>query len=207
MDITNLVVGQKIKSLRLELGESMEKFGERFNTSKGTVNNWEKGRNLPNNQNLVKIAKLANSTVGDFLFSIPDKNRKIVFDKYIDENIKDPEEKEFIKNNFFHSSDIKNDPLMKDFTELENSSSYWEIHLESVKDDFKIKKMLETSSPIQIMEYISSKIHTDFFEALSILTGLLGSYNFIQSLKTENEKKTFRGLILKFQFKKQTIDN
>ena len=173
MDITNLVVGQKIKSLRLELGESMEKFGERFNTSKGTVNNWE----------------------------------KIVFDKYIDENIKDPEEKEFIKNNFFHSSDIKNDPLMKDFTELENSSSYWEIHLESVKDDFKIKKMLETSSPIQIMEYISSKIHTDFFEALSILTGLLGSYNFIQSLKTENEKKTFRGLILKFQFTKQSIDN
>lgn len=35
-------VGARIKDIRLSLGESMEQFGARFNTSKGTVNNWEK---------------------------------------------------------------------------------------------------------------------------------------------------------------------
>lgn len=40
-------VRKQIRSLRLSLGETMEEFGTRFNTSKGTINNWEKGRNLP----------------------------------------------------------------------------------------------------------------------------------------------------------------
>lgn len=56
-------VGARIKDIRLSLGESMEQFGARFNTSKGTVNNWEKGRNLPNKENLKKIADLMHKSV------------------------------------------------------------------------------------------------------------------------------------------------
>ncbi|MGT2933139.1 helix-turn-helix domain-containing protein [Streptococcus catagoni] len=62
-----MTVGDKIKTIRLNLGETMEEFGERFGTSKDTVNNWEKGRNVPNRDNLLRIAKLTNQTVSDFL--------------------------------------------------------------------------------------------------------------------------------------------
>ena len=55
--------GERIKDIRLELGETLEEFGERFNTSKVTVFNWEKGRNLPNKSNLKKIAEIGGTTV------------------------------------------------------------------------------------------------------------------------------------------------
>lgn len=59
----NSQTGQKIKQIRLNKGMTLEEFGELFSASKGTVNNWEKGRNLPNKENLLKIAQLANTTV------------------------------------------------------------------------------------------------------------------------------------------------
>lgn len=58
-------IGEQIKSIRLELGETLEQFGERFNTSKATVFNWEKGRNLPNKSNLKKIAEIGGVSVGE----------------------------------------------------------------------------------------------------------------------------------------------
>lgn len=60
-------IGSKIKEIRLSLGESMEEFGRRFNTSKGTVNNWEKDRNFPNKANLKKIADIAGISVNKLL--------------------------------------------------------------------------------------------------------------------------------------------
>ena len=60
-------VGVRIKDIRMEKGMSMEEFGKRFNTSKATVNNWEKGRNLPNKENLKIIADLAGITVQKLL--------------------------------------------------------------------------------------------------------------------------------------------
>lgn len=43
-------VGNRIKSIRKEKGLTMEEFGKKLNTSKGAVNNWETGKNLPNNE-------------------------------------------------------------------------------------------------------------------------------------------------------------
>ena len=60
-------VGKQIRNLRLSLGETMEEFGTRFNTSKGTINNWEKGRNLPNKENLLKIANLLDISVEELI--------------------------------------------------------------------------------------------------------------------------------------------
>lgn len=67
METNKKQVGMRIKDIRLSLGESMEEFGKRFDTSKGTVNNWEKGRNLPNKSNLLKIAKLGKMTPSELL--------------------------------------------------------------------------------------------------------------------------------------------
>ena len=59
--------GEKIKEIRLGLGETMEEFGTRFNTSKGTVNNWEKGRNLPNRKNMKMIAEMDNQPIASVI--------------------------------------------------------------------------------------------------------------------------------------------
>lgn len=60
-------VGQRINKIRLSLGETMEVFGKRFGTSKGTVNNWEKDRNMPNKENLKVIADIGNITVEELI--------------------------------------------------------------------------------------------------------------------------------------------
>ena len=63
-------VGQKIKAIRLERGETMEKFGRNFNqnANRGLVSGWENGRYLPNPERLKKISELGNTTV-DYLLN------------------------------------------------------------------------------------------------------------------------------------------
>lgn len=61
------IIGQRIKTIRLDSGLTMEQFGKLFNTSKGTVNNWEKGRNLPNKENLVIISEMGGQSVTELL--------------------------------------------------------------------------------------------------------------------------------------------
>jgi len=68
MEVNVHQVGQRIKSIRLSLGDSMESFGKRLNTSKASVNNWEKGVNLPNSERLKKIADLDNITINELLY-------------------------------------------------------------------------------------------------------------------------------------------
>lgn len=63
----NEKIGSKIKKMRINLGETMEEFAARFNSSKGTINNWEKDRNRPNKTNLKIIAKIENITVNELL--------------------------------------------------------------------------------------------------------------------------------------------
>lgn len=69
MAISNYYLGQKISSIRLNLGLSQEQFAEKVGNltgsdtiSKGTVNNWERGRNKPNKARQIAIAKLGNMT-------------------------------------------------------------------------------------------------------------------------------------------------
>jgi len=52
----------------------MEEFGKALNTSKGAVNNWEKGRNLPNNERMKKIAELGGVTIDELMLSDDDLN-------------------------------------------------------------------------------------------------------------------------------------
>ena len=71
--------GERIKDIRLELGETLEEFGDRFDTSKVTVFNWEKGRNLPNKSNLKKIAEIGETSVNELLstYSVGERIKRI----------------------------------------------------------------------------------------------------------------------------------
>lgn len=69
----NQLVGDRIKKIRQRLGLSMAEFGALIDskTKSGTVNNWESGKNLPNNRRLVKIANLGNTSVDELLYGTP----------------------------------------------------------------------------------------------------------------------------------------
>lgn len=74
MSISNYDLGNKIASIRLGLGLSQEQFAERIGNitdsstiTKGTVNNWEHGRNKPNKSRLLAIAKISNRTVDNLI--------------------------------------------------------------------------------------------------------------------------------------------
>ena len=63
----NKIVGNRIRTIRRNLGFTMEQFGNELGTTKAVVNNWEKGRNLPNKANLLLIANIARTKVETLL--------------------------------------------------------------------------------------------------------------------------------------------
>lgn len=63
----HLLVGKRIRSIRLKIGMSMEHFGKLFSASKGNVATWEKGISLPNTIRLRQLATLGNITVDELL--------------------------------------------------------------------------------------------------------------------------------------------
>lgn len=62
-----MTLGQKIREYRLDSGETMEEFGQRFNAKSGVVSNWENNIQKPNKKRLKLIADDMNITVTELL--------------------------------------------------------------------------------------------------------------------------------------------
>lgn len=77
-------VGRRIKKIRTNLGYSMSQFGELIsNSPKTTVNNWERGINLPKEDKLKKIALLGKTTTNELLYGSSEEFiTKIVVDHF-----------------------------------------------------------------------------------------------------------------------------
>lgn len=58
-------IGDRIRTIRQSLGKTTDEFGKYFNppASKGTISKWENGKYLPNNERLVKIAEIGETSV------------------------------------------------------------------------------------------------------------------------------------------------
>ncbi|MGZ9478538.1 helix-turn-helix domain-containing protein [Staphylococcus epidermidis] len=67
-----MTLGQKIKKHRINLGETMEEFGQRFNAKSGVVSNWENNKQKPNIKRLKLIADDMNITVTELLKGVRD---------------------------------------------------------------------------------------------------------------------------------------
>ena len=52
-----IVIGKRIKEIRLESGLSQQKFGEILSVSQDTVSLWEKGKSVPTTEFLIEISK------------------------------------------------------------------------------------------------------------------------------------------------------
>lgn len=67
-------VGKRIRKIRTDLGYSMAQFGELVSDSpKTTVNNWERGINLPKGDKLKKISLLGKITTNELLYGSPEE--------------------------------------------------------------------------------------------------------------------------------------
>lgn len=63
MEINKKEVGKRIRELRISMDLSMEKFGKLIgDLPRSTVNNWERGINLPKQETLNRIAEVGNTT-------------------------------------------------------------------------------------------------------------------------------------------------
>ncbi|UOB21495.1 helix-turn-helix domain-containing protein [Macrococcus armenti] len=60
-------LGQRIKSIRLSLGENTSEFGKRFGASGSNVIRWENNVNKPNPERLKAIAEFNNQSVEELL--------------------------------------------------------------------------------------------------------------------------------------------
>ncbi len=63
----DIVLGHRIKDLRISLGMNQKQFSDSLQTKVSTLSNWENGRNKPNMEKLSKIAELAGITVEELL--------------------------------------------------------------------------------------------------------------------------------------------
>ena len=69
MEIDKVAVGNRIREIRKGYNLTMEAFGKLIsNTIKGTVNNWEKGVNLPNKAAMEKIAILGHISLSELKY-------------------------------------------------------------------------------------------------------------------------------------------
>lgn len=65
IDTPNINIGQRIKGIRVSKGMTLEAFGKQFNprADKSLVSKWERGKSLPNNKRIKRIAELGNVSV------------------------------------------------------------------------------------------------------------------------------------------------
>lgn len=68
INIDKKAVGQRIKSIRLNKGMTLEEFGKLFNASFGNVKSWEIGNALPNKERIKTISKIGNISINELLY-------------------------------------------------------------------------------------------------------------------------------------------
>ena len=140
-------VGNRIRDIRLELGETMEEFGKRFDTSKGTINNWENDRNKPNKPNLKTIADVGKISVEELLYG--DQCTKITVENKLFENLRRYIEikKRVLKERIRLSDDVS--------TFLLSSIDFKELRIKAVEDYEEYQKkinLLEEFGELYISE-------------------------------------------------------
>ena len=67
----DIIVGQRIKELRLELKLNQSEFGNSLSVSQDTISLWEKGKSLPNTEFVILICKKYNISA-NYLLGLED---------------------------------------------------------------------------------------------------------------------------------------
>lgn len=150
-------LADRIKSIRLSLGETMEEFGKRFNTSKATINNWEKGRNKPNKNNLLLIANLGGISIDELL----NGNSQYKFMAFLHQQLKENFNNDLRLKEIFTSA-ASHQKLIKIYkTLIENQEYTKEFAYVSYNKALHYTLSIELSYPIDIFTFdIEQTINT-----------------------------------------------
>ena len=90
------VFAERFKKLRLEKDYTQQDIAKMLNIKYQSVGHWEKGSNEPNNDLLIALAELFNTSV-DYLLGVEDKREKIVKAAHAIENEESDETKALIQ--------------------------------------------------------------------------------------------------------------
>lgn len=142
-------LADRIKNIRLSLGETMEEFGKRFNTSKATINNWEKGRNKPNKNNLLLIANLGGISLDELL----NGNSQYKFMSFLHQQLEENFNSDLRLKEIFTSTS-SHQKLFKIYkTLIENQEYTQEIAFVSYNKALHYTLSIELSYPIDIFTF------------------------------------------------------
>lgn len=139
-DVNIEVVANRIRTIRKNLGLSMEEFASRIDerAKSGTVSNWETGKNLPNNKRLNKIAELGGMSLEQLLHGS--------LDNYIIRRVK----KHFENNDSISLDEegkkkVLDDTLKQALMDPILAAEYEDSQINNLNNsiDFKIKRAIE----------------------------------------------------------------
>ncbi|MGX6971296.1 helix-turn-helix domain-containing protein [Vagococcus bubulae] len=181
-------LGDRIKSIRLEKGYTMEDFGKFFQTSKGTVNNWEKNRNKPNRENLKKIAEIGNVSV-DYLIGLSDFKNEYEMNLY---------KEQFKQLSQYQSQQVN---------AIVSNIKYLLVELEKNQDEDTKQNVLDSlTNTISYLALYSSEDSKKIDNLITTLTYLFDGLRGIYSLryKNDNEKNSYKNYL---ELREQLIKN
>lgn len=155
METDKTLVGKRINGIRKENGLSMEEFGSLIDgASKGLVNNWEKGVNLPNNKRIKLIATLGRISVNELLYGSLENFRYSVIN-------------ELFESNFIHQRDMKiNNPELysyfggEDFKKI-IYAKFEELNL-GYNDEEQMHEVFEKTYNSKLFGYANRKTEIAF---------------------------------------------
>lgn len=165
-------VGKRIRYIRTnELGLSMEDFGKKIDdrVKSGTVSNWETGKNLPNNQRLIKIAELGEIPVNELLYGSLDEFAYSVLIDDINNHGRfyNSFKEQFSKLNNIPEESITTEHALQFIEENRNV-----LINNGVKAHLMMRANSNTSDPNGIMLYDSKRVLSGLIYALSKIIDL-----------------------------------
>ncbi|MEN2361199.1 helix-turn-helix domain-containing protein [Levilactobacillus brevis] len=165
----NIMIGKRIKSIRISKGIDLAKFGKMVNppASASIVSRWERGINLPNSQRIKSIAEIGNVSV-DFLLNGTQMSIKDIkkFQSTLSrDNLTDEEKKRIKEISIETRSAIQsvNEPFDK-------------ISRQVFKDSFLVglspeARILANQISILIGQISTSEVPDSFFEDFTVYLG------------------------------------
>lgn len=169
--INNTGVGTRINEIRLSKGLTMKDFGEKIDSkvTKGTVNNWEKGRARPRKDRLKKIAELGQVSVNYILYGESKELNQELYE-YLKEKL---DQYIFTYNSPRYNSEVLeeygNKMILKykDYTFEDFSSEENNPYSPATLDSYlKYKQDLwdKISYDLSIMHHVTESVHEENYE-------------------------------------------
>lgn len=188
MEINLKEVGKRIKLIREKHGYTMADLGKLVDTnSASTINNWEKGNNLPNKKRLEKIALLGNTTenwikygeFSDYVSKICNEYESNILSRYGEDTLKN------FKEALLDTLEMNKISYEDDMKIIKTAKELYDLVLLSKKDNYYAPIHFEVDEEY-ILEKFENLTRKDF---QTMCEALLEKNNLIYDKKNRSQQK------------------